>query len=62
MKKYEKGGSISRVDNIIYIYKNKFSLHQRGFTTFYDNHSCTTNRRLELTKICIIIYEKRKGE
>ena len=45
---------------LIILYTNKFSRHERGSTMFYDNHPCTTNKRLEVTKICIIINERGK--
>ena len=45
---------------LIILYKYKFSLHEGGFIRFYDNHPSTTNKRLEVTKICIIIYERGK--
>ena len=57
MKKHERGKSTSRVDNL---YTYTFSLHERGFTIFYDNHSRTTDKRLEVTKMYTIIYERGK--
>ena len=46
---------------LIVLYTYKFSVHERGIIRFYDNHPRTTNKRLEVTKICSIIYE-RKGK
>ena len=45
---------------MIILYTYKFSLHERGFIRFYGNHPSITNKILEVTKICIIIYERGK--
>ena len=49
---HERRKSKPRVD--------RFSLHERGIVRFYDNHPNITNKRLEVTKICSIIYERGK--
>ena len=45
---------------LIVLYTYKFSLHERGFIRFYGNHPSTTKKRLEVTKIYSIIYERGK--
>ena len=57
-EEYMRGEDLNQ--ELIVLYTYKFSLHERGFIRFYDNHPSTTNKRLEVTKICSIIYERGK--